>query len=372
MKIFAMAKTNPFKFGTVVDGVYFTNRKNELSAIKETLHSPNHLILISPRRFGKASLVNKAIDGQNRKTIFLDIQLTNSIEDFAARYLKRIYAIYPRERIRSFIKKFRIIPNISLNPVSNDDEISFQPNIAQQPLVEDVLNLLEKLSSPKQRAIVVFDEFQEINKVGKGLDRILRSVMQNHKNINYIFLGSQESMMREIFEKKKSPFYHFGQLMYLQKIERRLFTAFITERITDLCFRPDLIANQILGFTQGHPYYTQQLAYLTWNLLNQQQDQEIVVQNAIEETILIHDLDYERLWLTFNSTDRKIFTGLTIEKLSPLSADAANMMNIKATSTVFSSLKRLMQNGYIIKTGGIYEIDDPFFREWIIMRRKGI
>jgi hypothetical protein len=95
-----------------------------------------------------------------------------------------------------------------------------------------------------------------------------------------------------------------------------------------------------------------------------------VVQEAIRETILVHDFDYERLWITFNTTDKKTLTGLILKKRLLLSADSVNVMNIRASSTIFSSLKRLMKSGYIVKTDGKYEIDDPFFREWIIDRRR--
>ncbi|MCD6355467.1 MAG: ATP-binding protein [Prolixibacteraceae bacterium] len=365
-----MKAVNPFKFGTIVDGAFFTDREKELTIIKESINSENHLILISPRRFGKTSLVKKAIKSEKRKSVFLDIQLTNSIEDFAAQYLRHIYAIYPTERIRHFVKNFRIIPGISLNPATNDIEISFQPNAEEHPLLEDVFNLLEKLSSPRQKAIVVLDEFQDISRIGKGIDRVLRSIIQNHKNINYIFLGSQESMMQEIFEKKKSPFYHFGQLLYLSKIEQNHFKDFITRRFKNVCAKPENIAGEILEFTKGHPYYTQQLAYNVWNLLFREHDLITVVKEAIDETILIHDFDYERLWLTFNSTDKKTLIGLISKKSLLLSAESATMMNIRASSTIFSSLKRLMRNGYIMKIDNKYEIDDPFFREWIINRRR--
>ena len=365
-----MKVQNPFKFGTVVDGAFFTNREKELAVIKESINSENHLILIGPRRFGKTSLVKKAINREKRKTVFLDIQLTNSVEDFVAQYLRHIYAIYPTERIRHFIKNFRILPSISLNPSTNNIEVSFQPNAEEHPLLEDVFNLLEKLSSPKQKTIVVLDEFQDITRIGKGIDRMLRSIIQNHKNINYIFLGSQESMMREIFEKKKSPFYHFGQLLYLQKIEHKRFKKFIVNRFKNICAEPEDIADEILAFTKEHPYYTQQLAYNVWNLLFRKHNLTEVVKEAIRETILVHDFDYERLWITFNTTDKKTLTGLISKKRLLLSADSVNVMNIRASSTIFSSLKRLMKSGYIVKTDGKYEIDDPFFREWIINRRR--
>jgi hypothetical protein len=87
--------------------------------------------------------------------------------------------------------------------------------------------MIEKLGTGKKKIIMVLDEFQDIYRIDKGLDRFLRSVMQNHRNINYIFMGSSESMIREIFEKKDSPFFRFGSLMNLGKINHEKFTLFL-------------------------------------------------------------------------------------------------------------------------------------------------
>jgi len=360
---------NPFKFGSVVDDPFFTNRINELAKLQAIISSNNHLIMISPRRFGKTSLIRKAVKNNKHNLLFLDLQLINSVEDFAAQYLRRIYRIFPSERIKEFIRNFRIIPTLTLNPVSNEMEVSFQSRQADLPLLEDALNLLEQLSDPDQRTIVVFDEFQDLIRLGDGIDRKLRSIMQLHKNINYILLGSQESMMREIFEKKKSPFYHFGYLFPLQKINKKHFTSFISNGMNNVCDKPGLIAEEIFNFTDGHPYYTQQLAYTTWNILKQDYETLRPVEQAIIETVQIHDFDYERLWATINNTDKKTLTYLAQRNnnwnVSLLSKNA----NIGPTSTIFSSLKRLMLNGNVIKTEKGYEIDDPFFKQWITDHR---
>ena len=262
-----MKQSNPFKFGTVVDTPFFTNREKELQQVVSIIESKNHLIMISPRRFGKTSLIQKAIKTNKRKVLFLDVQLANSTEDFAAQYLKRIYRIFPAQKIKQNIKKFRILPVVSLNPVTGEVEISFQPGNNSLPIIEDVLNLLENLSSEKNRPIVVLDEFQDILRLEKGIDRKLRVIIQNHKNINYIFLGSQESMMRDIFEKKKSPFYHFGILFPLQKIDNKHFKAFLINRLANVTKSAEYISESILQFTDGHPYYTQQLAFIVFNHL---------------------------------------------------------------------------------------------------------
>lgn len=361
---------NPFKFGTVVDTPYFTDRIDEQEKVKQILDSNNHLIVISPRRFGKTSLIKKVIKTTKRKSIYLDVQLANGPEDFAALYLKRIYGLFPTQRIKQGIKNFRILPSLSLQPLTGDLEVSFQAQNNTLPMLEDVFNLADQLSSDKNRLIVVFDEFQDILKLEKQMDKKLRAILQNHQRINYVFLGSQESMMKDIFEKKKSSFYHFGLLFPLQKIAPEQFLTYVENGFKTKSKDPNKLAKTILDFSNGHPHYTQQLAYLVYNGLLNCSSEKTIVEEAIRESCLIHDYDFERLWANFNTTDKKVMTGLANGTDSPLSSDFLFKHHVKATSTLFSSLNRLIKSGYIIKTQTKYEIDDPFFKRWIVERRR--
>ena len=226
-------------------------------------------------------------------------------------------------------------------------------------LLEDVLTLIEKAHSEKDRMIVVLDEFQEIRDLAPKFDRQLRSIMQEQKNINYILLGSQESMMSEIFENKKSPFYHFGEMMRLGKLPRDEFHHYLSERLNN-CF-PDIceeLADRILDYTLCHPYYSQQLASNIWQVGMLQPDNEDPFKTAIDYIVTTHGLDYERLWMNFNRTNKWILQRLSSGK--PLQSGEHR------TSTIYSALKRLQKDGYVIYTDR-YEMEDPFFREWIIV-----
>jgi AAA+ ATPase superfamily predicted ATPase len=351
-----MVMVNPFKFGTVVENSFFTDRQNELQHIKSVLNSENHLILISPRRFGKTSLVVKALRESNRKHIMLNLQSVVSTEDFAARLLKEIFKIYKFEKVKHFIKNFRIVPTISLNPMTDGVDVSIMPMVDNRVLIEDVFALLQAIASEEDRLIVVLDEFQEIKSIDKNLDRLLRSIMQLHKNINYLFLGSQESMMREIFEKKKSPFFHFGQLLHLDKIPYDDFKLYLLERLS-FVDNADEICNEILAFTKCHPYYTQQLASQVWEI-GRKGEMDNIVNEAIARLLEFHDLNFERIWLNFNNTDKRILMWLANNN-KPYA-----LMGI-AQSTISSSLKRMLKDGYVIKTAE-YEVEDPFFRNWIL------
>ena len=350
---------NPFQYGVLVDNEYFTDRINELKEVQQSLNSANHLILISPRRFGKSSLVAKAVKASSRPCVSLNMQNVLSVEDLSSKILREIFRLYPLERIRHLMSHFRIIPTISSNPVTNVIDVSFQPVVNNLVLLEDAMALLEKVSIEGKKLIVVFDEFQEILNIRKGLDKQLRSIMQEQHNLNYILLGSQESMMTEIFERKKSPFYHFGKLMRLDKIPYDDFRNYISSRLP-LEDKANLnaIVEEILSFTNLHPYYTQQLSAEVWDMLTHDNPTDGVVTASIRKILRTHDLDYERLWLNFNRTDRSIMLNLS-KRVNP-------MQNRQmATSTSYSAIKRLMKSGYIIRVND-YEIEDPFFKEWII------
>ncbi len=362
--------TNPFKFGTVVDGPYFIDREDEQARIKSHLNSENHITLISPRRYGKTSLVKKVLNESHRKNIFLDMQLILSAKDFAAQLLRRVYRIYPVEKLKNYLKSFRLIPAVNINPVTGETEIIFNPGSKDFIPLEDVLNLIEKLGSDRKKIIVVLDEFQEIFRISNGLDRFLRSVMQNHKHVNYIFMGSSESMIREIFEKKNSPFYRFGSLMTLSKIEYEKFYQFLVNSFIVITNKNEALAQSILEITDSHPYYTQQLAFTVWEQFGRSGYSSDMVITSADEIVQSHDNDYERLWNTLNRTDMIVLTGMSLSDISPLSDEFSGLYGTSASSTVFSSLKRLTQKGMIIKEAQGYKIDDPFFRRWIVFRRS--
>ena len=352
---------NKFSYGTLVQGDFFTDRKEELVQIKQYLDSENHLTIISPRRYGKSSLVKKCLDELGRPYVWLDLQYSVSIAFFTSQLLKATLAQYPMERLKYELRHFRILPTITMNPVTNDYQFGIQPSEASDTtMLEDVLALLQKLSTPKEKLVVVLDEFQEVRNIDKTLDKKLRSIMQHQTGLNYIFMGSQEGMMLEIFERKKSPFYHFGGLMRLKKIPYEDFYTFVYVRLPKTS-NNDEITKNILSFSSCHPYYTQQLAFEVSNIIEDNPEVVDIVKRATRNIIQAHDLDYERLWENFNSTDKH-----TLLQLS----QGGKPLNNKevATSTTFSSLKRLTQSGIVIRTKE-YLIEDPFFQEWLLLKQ---
>ena len=119
---------NPFKFGSLVDAPYFTDRVKELDYIVQFLKSENHLVLMSPRRFGKSSLVKKAVIQTQRPYLWLNMQAVLSKEDFAAKLLKELLNQFKLEKMKHYLRNFRIIPSINMNPMTDELSVSFQPS----------------------------------------------------------------------------------------------------------------------------------------------------------------------------------------------------------------------------------------------------
>jgi AAA+ ATPase superfamily predicted ATPase len=356
---------NPFKFGSIVKGDFFTDRVEELAKVSDVINSENHLILISPRRFGKTSLISKAVKQTKRPEIFLNLQLTTSISDFAIELLKKVFKVYPFEKIKQLVKNFRIIPTLSINPVSNVVDVSFSPVVSAKPILEDVLNLINHLGKKGEKPIVIFDEFQEIRIIDKNLDKVLRSIIQTHSNVNYLFLGSLESMMHEIFERKKSPFYHFGIVMTLATIETKDFYDFLFSGFSKITSR-DLheTINEIINITKGHPYYTQQLAFHCFNAIKN--GVFLSVDQIIQQIVEEHTIDYERLWINLSIKERFLLIEMIQLKYGWIQRKDINI----PTSTRYSAYKKLLTNGFLIQISKNYQLEDPFFERWILNQRS--
>ena len=349
---------NPFKFGTIVEAEYFTDRTEEVAYIRHFVESANHLILISPRRFGKSSVVAKALNKSGRKSITVNLQQVTSVADLSAKLLREFFKVHPIERIRHLVSHFRIIPTLTTNPITGLMDVSFQPGVDASILLEDVMALIENAHTQQDRIIIVFDEFQEILDLAPRLDKKLRAIMQKQEHINYILLGSQESMMTDIFEKKKSPFYHFGEMMRLGKLPREDFHRYLSERLKSrFADNYDELADRILDYTGCHPYYSQQLAANVWNISVLQPEKENALEAAIDHIVISHGLDYERLWMNFNRTNKWILQSLAKNRMLQTGE--------YPTSTIYSALKRLQKDGYVIYSDH-YEIEDPFFKEWVL------
>ena len=265
----------PFVFGVRVDGDVFTDRKEETERLSMNFKYGVNTILISPRRMGKTSLVDKVcsmVGNEMLRIARIDAFGCRSEYDFINAFATAVVrATSSRweewiENAKLFLSRF--VPKISFgqDPM-NDFSISLEYN-ASNTTTEDVLALPEKISEAKgYRIVVCIDEFQQIGDFTDSLSfqKKLRSVWQLQRHVSYCLYGSKRHIMETMFQNQSYPFYRFGDLFYLQKIGENDWIEFICQRfqVTGKSISEHL-AREICQLTERYSSYVQQLAWLVW------------------------------------------------------------------------------------------------------------
>lgn len=265
----------PFIFGVAASGENFTDRKNETARLLANFRHGVNTVLISPRRWGKTSLVQKVAalaQSDDLIVVYLDIFSCRSDKEFydafASAVLRQTSSKWKEwvENAKSFLSRIR--PKISFG---SDSVAEFSVSLEMDPQSDDVAEILqlpEKIAQEKGVKIVVcIDEFQQIAefKDSKTFQKRLRTVWQLQKNVSYCLFGSKKHLMNELFEKKSLPFYKFGDAIYLQRIPVTDWVDYICERFkaTGKTISPEL-AERVCVAVECHSSYVQQLAWLIW------------------------------------------------------------------------------------------------------------
>lgn len=272
-----MANENeaPFVFGVRVEGNTFTDRKEETNRLKMNFLYGVNTILISPRRMGKTSLVEKVcslVESDTLKIAKIDAFGCRSENDFINAFATAVVRATSSkweewmENAKTFLSRF--IPKISIgqDPLT-DFSIALEYNRANT-VTEDILQLPETIAKQKGIKIVIcIDEFQQIADFPDSItfQKKLRSVWQLQSNVSYCLYGSKKHMMEKMFQSQSHPFYRFGDLFYLDKISETDWVEYICERfrVTGKDISREL-ASEICTVTDRYSSYVQQLAWLVW------------------------------------------------------------------------------------------------------------
>lgn len=265
----------PFVFGVRVEGNTFTDRKEETNRLKMNFLYGVNTILISPRRMGKTSLVEKVcslVESDTLKIAKIDAFGCRSENDFINAFATAVVRATSSkweewmENAKTFLSRF--IPKISIgqDPLT-DFSIALEYNRANT-VTEDILQLPETIAKQKGIKIVIcIDEFQQIADFPDSItfQKKLRSVWQLQSNVSYCLYGSKKHMMEKMFQSQSHPFYRFGDLFYLDKISETDWVEYICDRfrVTGKEISREL-ASEICTVTDRYSSYVQQLAWLVW------------------------------------------------------------------------------------------------------------
>lgn len=285
----------PFIFGVPADDPYFIGREKESKRLESNFKYGINTVLISPRRWGKTSLVSRVAQSVKEKDcliIQMDIFACRSEYDFyntfSSALLKQTASKIDewKDLAKGFIE--RLNPKVSFSPVPGTEYAVSLGITPQTHSPEEVLSLPEKIAQRKRcRLVICIDEFQQVGEFPDSLEvqKRLRTVWQNQKNVSYCLYGSKLHMMTRLFQKKSYPFYRFGEVLNLESIPLQTWIPYIQGRFG--AFGKQIgepYINRICETVEYQASYVQQLAYSVF-LLTEKEVTEEVFTLAVEDLL---------------------------------------------------------------------------------------
>jgi len=360
-----------FVTGVPVTGNDFAGRKQELRAIRHFLQNGQSVVVIAPRRFGKTSLILTILhELQKSGSYVADVDLFTIVNKkrLAEAIVEKTLENKKIESIVSRIKKgvSQAFKNIEVKQVIEDYELVLKfadPHVPLDDLLETSLDFPQKFAEKEKRDIYFFyDEFGDVAKLdGDDLIKLMRGKFQRHSNVCYIFAGSHESLMKELFTKRKSAFYRFARVIYLEEIAFPDFADYIRKRFKQEGITvPDETITGIIGKTRCHPYYTQLLCgFIHYIVAGKKKKVEPAdIEDGYEEAFISEKTYLEKLW-----------EELTVGQLETLFriTSSESLYSNETRTNVGRAVKSLLFKGIIKRISrGKYGIIDPFFEEFLL------
>ncbi len=370
---------NPFHYGGVVTGEDFCNRQKEVSELTRIIENSQKVFVYSERRFGKTSLVQRVLDQLPRKaylSVYVDLWSTDGEAAFVsavARAITESMATTADKLVQTARDFFgRLKPGITINDEGRP-VITFEASRISDLSsdLEEVLEAPARVAREGKRSVViVFDEFQQILEYeSEQVERRLRSIVQHQRDISYVFLGSRRHLIQKLFLGRSRPLYRAAAHYPLGPIQAEDWLPFIRERFLEARRQiTDEQIRRVCRITEGHPFYTQHLCHVLWELCGV--GEEVtgdLIQSSVDIVLDRESYAYATLWESLTKNQQRFLKGLAAEApgVQPFGGDFIQRYGLRSPSNVQRSAAVLLDKDVIDRNNGSYVILDRFFRLWI-------
>lgn len=372
---------NPFVYGEVVPREAFVDREVELDRLTSDLLAGQKIFLISPRRFGKSSLVRQAMRAAERGgalTVEVTVSSYSSYVAFLEGYAQALLGIETRiDKARAWLREMLggVRPEVRMEADARGGSqlaVSFPSARTDKDvskLAQEVFALPGRIAEARRRKLAIaLDEFQAIASFNGGsVEHALRAAVQHQRQVGYVFSGSEPSLMERMLGRSR-PFYKAGPVMRLQKIPAEPFAAFIESRFQATRLRPTPgLGAAIVELAGNLPYDVQRLAHEVWD---DARGAKSVGLDDLHETLkrLLgeHEALFEATWQHLTLAQRAALRAAVLEEGQELlSADVRTRYRLGGASTVQASLSALVRDDVLAREGTRYVVVDSLFREWV-------
>jgi len=370
-----MKPKNPFLIYGYAGPEYFCDREEETQKLVSALRNGRNITLMSPRRMGKTGLIHNAFykiksEETEAACIYLDIFATRNLYDFVTLFGKAVIGHVESlsqkalTTIGSILKSCKLV--FSADPLSGVPQLSldFTPQQASSTLQE----IFDYLKQTPRECYIAIDEFQQIAEYpDTGLEATLRSYAQFCPNVHFIFSGSKQHLIADMFDSPKRPFFRSTQMMTIGPIAEKSYYLFAAEWLSKAGITlPQEIFHSLFTRFEGHTWYMQNIL----NHLYELQPEQIsagVLTDCISEILKSEEEGYKRNlnMLTDNQAQLLIAIGKEGCVPSPNAAQFIKNHQLKGTSSINKALAYLLSNEYVYHTEVGYIVYDRFMGIWL-------
>lgn len=372
------AMKNPFHYGSKVSGEAFYDRREIKAFMMNALDGCNNVVLYGPRRYGKSSLVAEMMDELSAKgttCVYLNMMNVASLADFILAYSKVAYdALAPVSSALSHISGFfkRIRPVIGVDDGGKPElTFAFGPEKVGVAELREVLDLPARLQRKRQPLVIVIDEFQEVSELGlgTGFEKVMRSVIENHADIGYVFLGSKTHMLKRMFSVPARPFYRSAQTFSLSLPPIDESREFLVSRFRSVRIRlADSLADEMVQRAGNVPYYLQAIGSWTFRSVSERNATAVRsddVEQAFERMYAAERDLFENLFRALPESQRLVARAIAREPVAKFTDDYRTRHFLPTSSTVGTAVRRLVQDSRIDVIDGRYQHVDPIFAHYL-------
>jgi AAA+ ATPase superfamily predicted ATPase len=365
---------NPFLDRGYEGPEYFCDREEETQNMISALKNGRNQILISPRRMGKTGLIHHVFHTLREQdpgsvTLYMDIFPTKNRAEFIALFASTILGqldSVPKKVASQIIKFFqRMRPVISLDEITSQPKVSVDMAVAQEET--SISRIFDYLESSSRPCYIAIDEFQQVAEYPeKGLEAALRSRIQNLHNVHFIFSGSRQHLLGEMFHSPKRPFYHSAHTFQLGNIDKDKYYAFAAKhfaaRRTEL---PEDVFSQIYDAYEGHTWYVQAILNRIYSYGEKPNEDSMI--RAVEQIIAENVYNYENLLVAYPPVGAELMKAIaregTVREIN--SGKFIARHRLKAASSINSALRKLVEKELVYKSLEGYRIYDRFMAIWL-------
>ena len=375
--------TNPFVYGEVVPTGAFADRELELDRLVADLAAGQKVFLISPRRYGKSSLVRQALATLSRRgllTVEVTVSAYSSYVAFLEGYARALTASESRwQRARDWltaaITSTRPEIRLEQEPTGPGRFTVAFPMVRTERDVTRMANELfalpGRVAAERKRSVVVaLDEFQAIEAFNGGsVEHALRAAAQHQRTVGYVFAGSEPSLMEKMIGPRR-PFYKAGPVMRLDRIAPDVFAGFIDQRFASSGVRPEAgLGAAIVELAGNLPYDVQRLAHETWDDVRAAGARRATLDDlhtTLGRLLAEQDTMFEAVWQRLTLAQRAVLRAAVIQGgRELLSAETRTRFRLGGASSIQASLSALMKQDLLAREGGRYLVMDSLLREWV-------